>query len=52
MSGKQVWQDVEFLGAAQQSLAYRRINDNEMTLSGEPSDSGGQAWTVRFNRKD
>ena len=33
-----------------QALEYRRISDNEMTLSGSASDDGGQGWVVKFKR--
>ena len=33
-----------------QALEYRRISDNEMTLSGSASDDGGKEWVVKFKR--
>ena len=33
-----------------QALEYRRISDNEMTLSGSASDDGGKEWVVKYKR--
>jgi hypothetical protein len=49
LSGVQTWWDSE-KGEGSQALEYRRINENEMTLSGKASDSGGTDWVVRFKR--
>lgn len=37
--------------AAGQPLEYRRIGDDEFTLSGKSPDNGEVAWTVRLKRK-
>ena len=50
LTGTQSWWDTK-LGKGGQALEYRRINDNEMTLTGKASDSGGTDWVVRFKRK-
>ena len=33
-----------------QPLEYRRISDDEMTLTGSQSESGGTAWVVKLKR--
>jgi hypothetical protein len=51
LSGMQTWQDTTF-GVGRQKLEYRRISEDEMTLTGSASDLGGMDWVVRFKRKN
>ena len=34
-----------------QPLAYERISEDEMVLTGSESESGGTTWAVKFKRK-